>query len=148
MSCTDAKKGNNSQGKALRTMAGPLHQYLAGSCIWDFYTCMHMILETERTSHILDKHATAEIYAQPCVPSGALNMGQTSQPPKTLGESEPRFPQWKRTTTHYHHRRTWETLSWNPEQRGYCDLGLTLLRPHKMEQQRVGSQLKAGSCTE
>lgn len=52
----------------LRTMAGPLHQYLAGLCMWYFYAYMHMILETELTSHILDKHSTIEIYAKPCVP--------------------------------------------------------------------------------
>lgn len=51
---------------------------------------MHVMLETELTSHILDKHPTTETYAQPSVPSELSTwVRQIPQPPKELGESKP-----------------------------------------------------------
>lgn len=47
--------------EALRTMAGPLVDYACGISACD--------AEAELTSHILDRHSTAETYAQPSVPS-------------------------------------------------------------------------------
>lgn len=64
----DARKGDYSQGEALRTIARTLYQYIAGLCMQDFRVSMHVILQTKLTSHILDKHSTTEIYAQSSVP--------------------------------------------------------------------------------
>lgn len=63
----EARKGDYSQGEALRTIARTLYRYIAGLCMQDLHVSVHVILQTKLTSHVLDKHSTTEIYAQSSV---------------------------------------------------------------------------------
>lgn len=67
MLSVEARKGDYSQGEALRSIARTLYQYIAGLCMQDLHVSVHVILQTKLTSHVLDKHSTTEIYAQSSV---------------------------------------------------------------------------------